>query len=327
MMKTLRLLGLAALGAWLGIGNAGAETLRLAHHHTVGGQLDRTAQVFADEIGALTGGELEVQIFPAAQLGQQNEAYEQLNLGVIDMTLSPTGLMDKKYPAVRAANLPFIWQSFEHFERAVGGDWGEAMVEGLLGNSNTRLLGLAGLGFRDMIFRGEPVTEVAGMEGLKMRAPEAHLWIRMFELLGARPTPVTWGEVYTAMQTGVAAGLESPPVAALDMKFDEVTHSVVLTQHMFEIMGICINKNRFDQLSPEFQDAVVQAGAKAAQYLTDDTKAGSAKAYDEMKAKGMEIHEPADPEAWADAMRPLWDEVVAEHPDTPKMVELILAAR
>ena len=101
----------------------------------------------------------------------------------------------------------------------------------------------------------------------------------MFELLGARPTPVTWGEVYTAMQTGVAAGLESPAVAALDMKFDEVTESLVKTQHMFGIMVININEQRFDSLSPEFQDAILQAGWAAGDYFDEITKKEIESAY------------------------------------------------
>lgn len=328
MSRSLTSSMVAMVGA-LALGGASvqAETLRLAHHHTVGGQLDRAAHLLADRVAEMTDGELEIQIFPAAQLGQQNEAFEQMNLGVIDMTLSPISLMDKVYPAIRVFDLPFIWDSFEHFQRAVDGEFGEAVVEGLLANSNTRLLGMSGLGFRDMIFRGEPVTAVEDMKGLKMRAPEAHLWIRMFELLDARPTPVTWGEVYTAMQTGVADGLESPAVAALDMKFDEVTSSVVLTQHMFGNMGVCINEQRFQRLSPEFQEAVTVAGAEAGRFMTEDTIASVEQAYEDMRARGLTVVDPEDREAWAAAMTPLWDEVAAEHPDAPKLIELVLAAK
>ncbi len=264
------LAGIAA--AALSVTAAGAETIRIAHHHTVDGQLDKTANFFAAEVERITGGDLEIQVFPAAQLGQQQEAYDNLDLGVIDMTLSPASLMDKKWAAIRHMDLPFLWGSFEHFERAKNGEWGEAVIQGMLDNSNTRIVGFSGFGFRDMIFRGDPVTSVAGLEGMKMHAPEARMWIRMFELLGARPTPVTWGEVYTAMQTGVAAGLESPAVAALDMKFDKVTSSLVRTQHMFGIMVININEQRFDRLSPEFQSAILEAGWAAGDYFDTITK-------------------------------------------------------
>lgn len=313
--------------ATLGLAAAEAETLRLAHHHTVGGQLDKTANFFAEEVARITDGKLEIQVFPAAQLGQQQEAYDQLDLGVIDMTLSPASLMDKKWAAIRHMDLPFLWGSFEHFEKAKNGAWGKALVQGMMDNSNTRVVGISGFGFRDMIFRGEPVTNVAGLEGMKMRAPEARLWIRMFELLGARPTPVTWGEVYTAMQTGVAAGLESPAVAALDMKFDEVTESLVKTQHMFGIMVVNINESRFDSLSPEFQDAILKAGWAAGDYFDDITKKEIESAYAQMEERGVKVVEPDDRQEWVDAMTPLWDEVKADHPDVERMIDLVLEAR
>ena len=313
--------------AGLAGGAAAAETLRLAHHHTVGGQLDRTAHLIAEEVAKTTNGELKIEVFPAAQLGQQQEAYDQLDLGVIDMTLTPSSLIDKKWPAIRHADLPFLWGSFEHFERAKAAEWGQAMVDGILANSNTRVIGWGGFGFRDMIFRGDPVTTVAGLEGMKMRAPESRLWIRMFELLDARPTPVTWGEVYTAMQTGVAAGLESPAVAALDMKFNEVTKSVVKTQHMFGILAICINERKFQSLKPEFQTAILDAGRKAGEFFDSDTKEQIKNAYSVMEEKGMTVVEPADRAEWVTAMGPLWDEVKGDHPDIGGLIDLALAAK
>ncbi len=326
-MYRLKTLVAAVAVATLCLTAAAAETLRIAHHHTVGGQLDKTANFFAEEIARITDGALEIQIFPAAQLGQQQEAFDQLDLGIIDMTLSPASLMDKKWPAIRHLDLPFLWGSFEHFELAKNGEWGEALIKGMMDNSNTRIVGISGFGFRDMIFRGEAVTSVEGLEGMKMRAPEARMWIRMFELLGARPTPVTWGEVYTAMQTGVAAGLESPAVAALDMKFDEVTKSLVRTQHMFGIMVININEQRFDSLSPEYQSAILEAGWAAGDHFDSITKKEIESAYAQMEERGMTIFDPDNRQEWVDAMAPLWGEVEADHPDVEGLIKLVLAAR
>jgi tripartite ATP-independent transporter DctP family solute receptor len=312
----------SVLAGVVGISTAAAESLKLAHHHAVGGQIDLTAKKFKELAEEKSNGSLEITIFPAAQLGQQNEAFEQMDLGVIDMTMSPLGLMDKKYPAVRVASLPFIWSNWEHFETESTGAFGDALIEGMMNASNTRILGIYGLGFRDMIFRGDPITDVAGMKGVKMRSPEAFLWIRMFELLEAKPTPVTWGEVYTAMQAGVASGLEAPALAALDMKFNEVTKSLVRTQHMFSILTISIHEGRFNELSPEHQEVVLAAGAEAIQWSNGYAKAEGAKAYDTLRAKGIEIVDPDNAADWAAAMTPLWDEVGAMHEDAPKLIGL-----
>src|SRR5207244_11971224 len=121
-------------------------------------------------------------------------------------------------------------------------------------DTGTQVLGYIHLGFRDMLFRGAAIRDAAAIKGVKMRSPEATMWFRMFELLGARPTPVTWGEVYTAMQTGVADGLESPGMAALDMKFNEVVKSLVRTHHMFASMGILVNSTRLAALPKDHHD-------------------------------------------------------------------------
>lgn len=300
-----------------------AKTLRLSHHHAVGGQIDQASHIFADIVKDLTNGDLKIKIFPAAQLGQQNEAFELLNKGVIDITWTPLGLMDKYWPAIRVASLPFIFKGWDHFDDARSGGFGQAVIEGVEANSNSKILGIMGLGFRDMLFRENPVRDVTKMKGLKMRAPEAFLWIRMFELLNAKPTPVTWGEVYTAMQTGVAAGLEAPALAALDMKFNEVIKSLVKTQHMFSHGAFVINKNTFAKLETKYKIAVSAAGREAATWAQNYARSESEKAYDKMIAKGVSIYDPINPSAWATAMKPLWDEIAVQHPDSPQIIYLL----
>ena len=131
------------------------------------------------------------------------------------------------------------------------------------------------------------------------------MWIRMFELLGARPTPVTWGEVYSAMQTGVAEGLESPPMAALDNKFHEVTKSLVRTRHMFASMGIFGSSTKLARLPKEQQEILAAAGKETAEW-TNKTLAqpGEAQAYKRMVDLGMQVVDPPNPEGWSKPMQP-----------------------
>jgi TRAP-type C4-dicarboxylate transport system substrate-binding protein len=166
------------------------------------------------------------------------------------------------------------------------------------------------------------------MKGMKMRSPESQVWIRMFQLLDARPTPVTWGEVYTAMQTGVAEGLESPPKAALDMKFNEVTKSLVRTNHMFGSMAVTVNKNRLDGLSSKLRQVLREAGEEATDWANKTiSQPGEQQAYSILKQKGIAVVDPDNPAMWSNAMKPLWDEVAGRDPDGPKMVELLVNTR
>ncbi len=330
MHISLRGLSLAtAMGAALALANpAAAETLRMGHHHAVGGTVDLLANKFADLVKEKTGGKITIQVFPAAQLGQEREAYDLLNQGAIDLTVTSTGILDKVYPPINVTSLPFIFRDWNHAMTAFHGDFGKAITDGVRENSNSEILAYVGLGFRDMIFRGDPVTKVDGMKGLKMRSPESTVWIRMYELLGAKPTPVTWGEVYTAMQTGVAAGLDSPAQAALDMKFNEVTHSLVRTGQMFGSMVIAMNEDKFKALSDEDKKAISAAAVEAADW-TDKTVSipGEEKAYGTMVEKGMTVVKADNLEAWATAMRPLWDEVSTKAPGSDKLIKILVETK
>lgn len=314
----------AALGTALAATPAAAQTFRMGHHHAVGGTVDQTANKFAELVAERTGGDVRVQVFPAAQLGQEREAYDLLNQGAIDITITSTGILDKVYPPIAVTSLPFIFKSWDHAMGAFHGQFGQDLADGVREASNTEVLAYIGLGFRDLLFRDEPVTAVSGMEGVKMRSPESMVWIRMFELLGARPTPVTWGEVYTAMQTGVAAGLDSPAMAALDMKFDEVSESLVRTGHMFGAMLIAMNEDRFNALSPENQGIIKQAAVDAAAWADETISIpGEEKAYSLLEEKGVTVVPAEDPSAWAAAMRPLWDEVAERAPGSDHYIELL----
>lgn len=320
-IKTL-LAGIIVAGA-ITLSPALAESLRLSHHHAVGGHLDQTAAKFAELVGAKTNGEITVEVFPAAQLAQEREGVDLLDQGIVDMTITSLALMDRFWSPVAVTSLPFAWKSWEQADRALAAGVEAKIAEGVMANSNIQILGIIGGGFRDMVFRGEPVTSLAGMKGMKMRSPESHLWIRMFELIGARPTPVTWGEIYTAMQTGVAEGLEAPPLSITDAKLHEVVKSAVLTNHMFLTYALNINENRFATLSDAHKTAVIEAGKEAAVWSNEFAKTASEKGYATMKEAGMALVPPAAPQEWANAMQPLWEESTANNPEAQALLDQI----
>ncbi len=329
-MKPLRLTATLAAAlaaaALLTAPLAAQERLRLGHHHAVGGMIDQTANKFADLVREKTGGTVEVQIIPAAQLGQERELFDLLNNNGVDATLTSLGHMDSYYGPITVTSYPFAFRSWEHASNALRGEFGDRIKDGVAANSNAEIVGWLEVGFRDLIFRGEPITSLAGMQGVNMRSAESQTWIRMYELMGARPTPVTWGEIYLAMQTGVLQGLDSPAFAALDMKFNEVTSSLVKTNQMFAAMGIVVNQNRLARLTPEQQAAIREAGDEAGIWVNETILVpGAEVAYARMEELGMAVVEPENPEEWQAAMRPLWEELSARHPGSEELLEILLA--
>lgn len=308
---------------------AQAQTqLRLAHHHAVGSTVDLTANKFAELVNAKSKGALTVKVFPAAQLGQEREAYGLLNTGVLDLSVTSLGILDQTWPVVNVTSLPFVFRDWPHVYKLYDGAFGAALADGIKKGTQTTLLGYLHLGFRDMLFRGAPVVDAAGMKGLKMRAPEAALWFRMFESLGAKPTPVTWGEVYSAMQTGVADGLESPAMTALDNKFNEVTKSLVRTRHMFGSMGIFASSTKYARLSKENQEILASAAKEASEWSNKTiSEPGEQEAYKKMTAIGMTVADPTKIEDWSNPMKPMWAELTTKTPAAEPFLKMILETK
>jgi TRAP-type transport system periplasmic protein len=316
----------AAILWFLAVPAYSVETLRMGHHHAVNSVIDNTAKKFAELVEQKTRGQVIVRIFPGAQLGGEMDAFDLVNQGGIDATITSLGYADKFYKPIAVTTLPFVFRDWGHATKAMQGDFGSMLKKGLLENSNVNMVGVLELGPRDMLFTSrDPISDLAGMKGVKMRSPEMFVYIRMFELLGAKPTPIAWGEAYTALQTGVVAGLDSPAQQAMDMKFYEVCKSLVKTNHIFLDMIINVNKNRVAKLGPENQKAIEAAGQEAAAWSNATIiKPAVAAAYGDLGGKGVKVAEAKEIGKWAAAMKPLWDEVAAKYPGADKALKALL---
>lgn len=303
-----------------------AETFRLAHHHAVGGQVDIAAKKFAELVKEYSNGDVTIQIFPAAQLGQEREALDLVNQGAIDISITSTPILDKLFPPMAATSAPLIFKGWDHARKVYGGEFGQQLIAGVRDNSDVEILTFIHLGFRDLMFKGDAPLTLAEIAGKRMRTPENFVWIRMFELMGARPTPVTWGEVYTAMQTGVAEGFDTSAQAALDMKFFEVSDSLLKTQHMFGSMLFAMNENKFNALSAEHQEMIKKAARDMADYIDIEVNIPlENEAYGKLEAAGINIVEPTDPQEWRDAMGPIQAEIAEKNPGADKFIEMVIA--
>ena len=306
-----------------------AETLRLAHHHPVGGAVDQAANKFAELVAERSEGQLTIQVFPAAQLGQEREAFDLVEQGGLDISITTTSFLDKVYPAVAVTTMPFVFRDWDHATAAYGGAFGDQIKNSVAKASDIGILSFYGVGFRQFFFTAdEPVTSVAGMEGLKMRSPENYAYVRMFELLGSRPTPITFGEVYTAMQTGVAQGFESPAGIVLDSKLNEVAGSALRSNHMFSAMVFAANEPRLMRL-PEDQRALLHEAAQEATRWAETEVVIPAEqaAFATFKEGGMVIAEPTDPAEWPTAVQPMVDELAASTAGADVLLEALAAAK
>ena len=240
--------------------------LKLAHHNPIDGAYDVSIKHFANLVNQKTDGKVVIDIYPAAQLGGERDVLEGLKLGTIDMTLNTSALIMNLTPEFGLLDLPFLFEDYEHARAGLEGEGGQMLADKLLEDHGIRMLASWCSGFRVMLTTHKEIKTLEDFKGLKMRAPETPVYIDMFVALGANPTPIPFGEVYTALQTGVVEGVEVAAEPIYTSKFHEVGKYITRTNHIFSTMCPLINEAKFQSLSPDIQEAILEAMVEATDF-------------------------------------------------------------
>ena len=153
-------------------------------------------------------GKLGVKVFPAGALGSEKDTVEQLKIGGLDMMRINAAPLNNIVPETIAVSLPFVFRSVEHMRKVVDGPIGDEILAAMAAQ------GMIGLAFYDSGARSfytakKPVKTVGDMKGMKIRVQQSDLFVAMIEALGANATPMPFGEVYTALKTGIVDGAEN----------------------------------------------------------------------------------------------------------------------
>jgi tripartite ATP-independent transporter DctP family solute receptor len=203
-----------------------------------------------------SGGAVKLQVFCCAQLGSERELAEGVRLGTINMTsVAAEGALPGWVPELQAFGLPFIIRDREHIYKVLDGPVGKDL-ERKLSDQGFVVLGWWELGFRNMTSKDKPIRTPDDLKGLKMRVQEAKVWLGMMRALGAIPTPIPFGELYSALQQGVVDGQENPIVTITSMKFYEVQKQVGLTEHTYTALPVLASKKWWDTLKPAQRDVI-----------------------------------------------------------------------
>lgn len=218
--------------------------------------LTQNAREFAKIVNEKSNGKIKVEVYPASQLGGERDQAEGLQLGTQEMTLISTGVLSAFAPEVGVFGLPFIFKSWDHLDKALLSSTAEKLKEDVTRKSGIRPLVWLEQGFRITITNGKSINKLADMKGMKIRVPEDRILMRTFQLLGASPTVIPWGEVYTALQTNVVVGMESTPTGIESMRFMEVSDYIAITNHQHAVCALLISDKLFKSLSVADQNII-----------------------------------------------------------------------
>jgi len=236
-------------------------TLRLGHAVFESHPNHDTAVRFKEAVERISNGDVKIEIFPSRQLGDVRELMEGVELGTIDMTVNSSSALATMIPTVNALQLPGIIPDYEGFAKLAVSDSARAIMDKIEGHGMIAL-GIYDGGQRHFLSVRKPVESLADLKGLKTRVPPTPLFIDIWKTLGANPTPMAYGEVYSALETGALDAVEINLSSIDSEKYYEVAKGVTLTGHYFWPSFLLINKDTFETLDAVQQKAMRDAVAE-----------------------------------------------------------------
>lgn len=275
------------------IGAVSAETIRFAHvdpAEWTQSKKGAASQVFKNLVEAET--DLTVELYPAGSLGGETELIEGAQDGSITVVMV-SGAYANFCPAAAVTDIPYTFPNAPLAWEVMDGEFGDALAAHCLEETGLRTLAYGETGFRNFTNSVRPVAEPADMEGLKFRVQTIPLYLEMVRGLGAEPQGIAWGEVPTALATGVVDGQENPISVIYSNNFFEFQDYLTLDRHVYGVDHILINDEFFQSLDSEQQAAIQRAAIVAGTTGRAIQQFGSADGIAKLAAEGMEITQPS----------------------------------
>ncbi|WP_043531536.1 TRAP transporter substrate-binding protein [Litchfieldella xinjiangensis] len=301
----------ALMGATLLGGQAFAAdvTLRFGHLANEQNIWHQAAERFKAQVEENSDGRIEVQLYPNEQLGNEMDVINSIQLGTADMTITGESLQNWAPKAAMMA-VPYAFRDSEHMHKAVEGEIGEEIEAQITERTNLVPLAWFERGARHLT-SNRPITQPDELNGMRLRVPNVPLFVDTWEALGARPTPMAFSEVFTALQQNVIEGQENPLSLIESASFYEVQDYVNRTGHVRSWIYVVIGKNQLDSMSDELRQVVLDAAEEMQTYQAELFEEDQQRLEDALKERGMEFVE-VDTDAFAEKARPAVEEALTE---------------
>lgn len=263
------------------------------------------SEEFAKKVAEKTNNQVEIKVYPGGQLGGLKDNAEGLRQGTIEMAWVDLGTIGLFYPKANVIGLPFLFRDYDHVQKFLDGPLGQKLADEIKQNTGIRIMGYSYSGFRVMICQ-KPIRKLDDMKLLKIRIPEIPIYVNTMKALGANPTPIPWGELYTSLQTGVVEAGEGPPETVINSKLYEVTKYMVPTHHIFTDYNLAINNNYFQSLPKDIQNVITETAkeviAAHRQRVKNDELTFEGKLAEKLTKTEVDIA------AVKEAVKPVWDD-------------------
>ena len=256
---------------------------------------------FKELIEAESNGVIEVLLYPSDQAGSTNEQVEQVSMNQLQMMSSgDPGIKELEYLC-----LPYLFDSLDKYTEFMNSEVGQKYIEQGVTSRKTRIIDTRPRSPR-IISCNFPVNSLADLKNKKLRSPEKDYYVETFKALGANPTPMSMGEVYSAMQTGVVEGQENPIETIVSYGFQNVNKYLVMSNHIIKPAFVMISETFYQSLTHEYQALVLDCCKRAREYANEYIATAMEKDLQTCIDAGMTVCEP-DLTEWKEATQSVRD--------------------
>lgn len=269
--------------------------------------------------------DIDIEIYPARQLGDDKELLEGVRLGTVDAAIISSAIFGGTTPLMDALQLPFLIPSYDALADAFASPEGQALLAGL------DEIGLQGLGYyeggyRHFLTGKQLVRTLDDFQGQKTRVVPARLHLDIWEAIGVSPTPVAYGEIYTSLQTGVLDATEINVTSVHAEKLYEVADRMTLTGQYFWPGVLVINPRVFQNLDEAQQQALVEAAKETMRPQVEAAAEQDAEALEKIREQGVTVVELDNRDAMIEAVQPVYETYEAKDPRVRAFADAVRAA-
>ena len=270
-----------------------------------------------ETLSKLTNGKHSIKVFAKSALGQEKDTIEQTKLGALAMTRVNVAPMNNICPATMVPTMPFLFRDTGHMRRVLDGPIGDEILKSCEERGGL-VVAVSASGSRSIYSVKKPIKTLADVKGMKIRVQQSDLWVSLMEAMGANATPMHFGEVYTALKTGLVDAAENNYPSYESTRHFEVAKYYNKTEHSMAPEILLFSKKTWDTLTPDDQKAIRAAAKESVTYMRKLWDEREAKSLATVTAGGAQIVD-VDTASFRAAMKPVYDKFLKD----PKLQDMV----
>lgn len=268
--------------------------LRVGYGNNPGEPFDLGCQKWKELIEERSGGKFKIELYPSSQLGSKDDVMDQMVAGEPVATLTDGAFFyDRGIKDMGIVFGPFLYDNWEQAFKLADSKWFKDQADLVAKNAHLKIIGADWRYGARHTLTTKPVTKLADLKGMKIRVPTNNIQVKGFEVLGATPTPMALGDVYTSLQQGTIDGVENPIPVLYNGKFHEVAKYLLLDAHVYNVTNLVVGTDFYDSLTAEQQKLLVETCHDAGVYQNEIVEKSETELLEQFKKEGVTVTVPS----------------------------------